>query len=162
MNHHRTLASGSREPLTFSNRSLNMNIPIDDLPSTNLWEFLLWILGRRKRFRVSGPSMLPLLQPDEEVLVNQHAYGLGHRPQSGDVVIVVHPHKPSLRMVKRVIEGMQTPEGSLGSAKATSSIEAQETYYWIEGDNLLASTDSRTFGPVPSACILGKVTARFA
>ena len=106
--------------------------------------------------------MLPLLRPDEEVLVNQSAYGLGHEPQPGDVVIVVHPHDPSLRMVKRIIEVMAAGREGIQDLKGVREVEEQETYYWIEGDNLFASTDSRTFGPVPSTCILGKVTVRFA
>ena len=40
--------------------------------------------------------------------------------------------------------GMQVPEG----------------HCWLLGDNLSASRDSRTYGPLPLALIKGKVTAK--
>ena len=144
-----------------------------DLPTASLREFFLWVLRQRKRFRVSGPSMLPLLQPDEEVLVDINAYRSSQTPQPGDVVIVLHPQKPDLKMVKRVIKSVMA---NISTYSPTDSpIDPESTakpsglapkdmapQYWVEGDNPLASTDSRTFGPVTAACIVGKVTARFA
>ncbi|MEM9216437.1 MAG: signal peptidase I [Cyanobacteria bacterium P01_F01_bin.150] len=146
--------------------------PWPDLPNTSPWEFLLWALRQRKRFRVSGPSMLPFLKPDEEVLVNLKAYGDSQAPQPGDVVIVCHPHTPDLKMVKRVIEiySGSSPATSLVSppndrpavAETIAQASESEPQYWVEGDNPLASTDSRSFGPVSADYIMGKVTARFA
>lgn len=113
-----------------------------ELQDLNRKEFLLWILRRRQRFRVTGASMLPLLQPGEEVLIDPAAY---HHcaPNPGDVVAAEHPKQPGLRLVKRVIAVLDT-----GACL-------------LVGDNPDASTDSRDFGAVSRQHILGKVTSRF-
>lgn len=114
-----------------------------ELPDISYQEFLLWILRRRKRFRVTGKSMQPLLQPGEEILINPHAY-LQSPPQINDIVVVIHPHKSHLEIVKRIVE-----------------IREDHTYF-LQGDNLPQSTDSRNFGTVAFNFIRGKVTSRFA
>ena len=113
-----------------------------ELPNTSYQEFLLWILRRRKRFRVRGQSMQPLLQPGEEILINPHAYRQS-APQVNDLVVVIHPEQSNLEMVKRIVE-----------------IRENNTYF-LQGDNLLYSTDSRNFGTVALNLIRGKVTSRF-
>ncbi len=105
-------------------------------------EFLLWLLRRRWRFRVTGNSMLPLLKPTDEVLVDPHAYRHSP-PQPGDIVIARHPLRPTVRLIKRVIT--DTDRGD----------------YILQGDNPQESTDSRVFGAVPAGHILGRVTSRF-
>lgn len=135
---------------------LSNNLQTRALPTLTMKEFLLWLMGRRRRFRVNGPSMLPLLQPGDEVLVNSYDYKNSDRtPIPGEVVIVQHPQQPELRMVKRVVS--IEPNPSLLEESSSASL-----YYWIEGDNPLASTDSRSFGAVPLSCILGTVTVRFS
>lgn len=105
-------------------------------------EFLLWLFRRRRRFRITGNSMLPLLKPGDEVLLNPRAYHLTP-PQPGDIVVVRHPFQPELQLVKRVIRTL-----------------ANEQYY-LEGDNPAESSDSRSFGPVRLEQILGQITSRF-
>lgn len=39
-------------------------------------EILLWLVRKRRRYRVKGDSMLPFLSADDEVLVNLNAYRL--------------------------------------------------------------------------------------
>lgn len=113
-----------------------------ELKSGGLPEFLLWVMRRRRRFRVSGPSMLPLLEPGQEVLIDPAAYR--HQlPQAGDIVVVVHPHRPQMRLIKRI----------------TTVLDDHR--YVVEGDNPLASTDSRSFGPIRVDQIVGRVTSRF-
>lgn len=114
----------------------------EELKSGGLREFLLWLLRRRHRFRVSGNSMLPLLEPDQEVLIDPAAYRQVF-PQPGDIVVVSHPHQPHKRLIKRV------------------SAVLDNQRYFVVGDNPLESTDSRTFGPVSLEQILGQVTSRF-
>jgi nickel-type superoxide dismutase maturation protease len=94
--------------------------------------------------------MLPLLQPGDEVLVNQRAYRrwpkAGRRPSRpsvGDVVVVQSPEQPDLRLIKRVIS--IHPSGAC----------------FVQGDNSSHSTDSRAFGWVEPHLILGCVTSRF-
>lgn len=113
-----------------------------DLAASSYQEFFLWLLGKRKRFRVQGNSMLPLLQPGEEILIDRHAYQ-SSLPQVGELVVAIHPEKVNLPIVKRV--KAITPEGK----------------YFLIGDNLAHSTDSHDFGAVSLDNILGKVTSRF-
>lgn len=112
------------------------------LPARSYRELLLWLLRRRHRFRVTGNSMQPLLQPGEEILLDRHAYQKSV-PQVGDIVVATHPLHPELTIVKRVI--LVKEDGSL----------------FLRGDNPRESTDSRTFGLVDLQYILGKVTSRF-
>lgn len=114
----------------------------DELKSGGLREFLLWLVRRRRRFRVSGRSMTPLLEPGQEVLINPAAYR-HTRPQPGDIVVVRHPDQPQLRLIKRI----------------TAVLDGE--HYMVKGDNRLESTDSRAFGPVRVEHILGQVTSRF-
>lgn len=113
----------------------------DALPDIGVKEMLLWLLRRRYRLRVVGQSMVPLLQPGEEVLVDGRAYG-AEPPEPGDVVVARHPHR-DLKLVKRVTTVRE--DGSC----------------LLSGDNPRESSDSRQFGAVPRDHILGRVTCRF-
>ncbi len=115
----------------------------ETLPESSYLELLLWLLWQRKRFRVTGLSMIPLLKPGEEVLVNPKAY---HQslPQVRDLVVAVHPYRPDLKIIKRVV--FVSEDGSC----------------FLQGDNLTESSDSRSFGLVVAEKILGKVTSRFS
>ncbi|MGB3532385.1 MAG: nickel-type superoxide dismutase maturation protease [Microcoleaceae cyanobacterium] len=112
------------------------------LKDSSLCDILLWLSRQRRRFRVTGLSMLPLLQPGDEILVNCHAYQHRH-PQPGDIIIAQHPYKPQTRIVKRVTE-----------------VRADGACF-VRGDNPAESTDSRAFGWMSSEQILGQVTSRF-
>ena len=113
------------------------------LPESTYRELLLWLLRKRKRFRVTGLSMTPLLQPGEEILVDLNAYQKAF-PQVGEIVVAVHPYDSNLHIIKRVI--FVTENGSC----------------FLQGDNLTHSSDSRSFGLVAIKEILGRVTSRFA
>lgn len=116
-----------------------MNQPIPE--STNR-ELILWLLRRRRRLRVTGESMLPHLRPGQEVLTLPRRWD-GRALQPGDVVVLIHPHQPDTPIIKRVAQIL--PDGRLV----------------LLGDNPAASTDSRTFGPIPPHQILGRVTCLF-
>ena len=115
----------------------------DNLPEITLREFLLWLFRFRKRFRVTGPSMRPLLKPGDEVLVNPRAYRWA-QPALGDIVVAQHPTQANLQLIKRVV------------------LVLEDGRCILKGDNLAFSTDSRSFGAVPSRLILGRVICRFA
>lgn len=106
----------------------------------NIKEIGLWVLGKRWRFRVSGRSMLPTLRSGEDVLVKPVSSASVLSPH--DVVVCIHPFKPSVRIVKRV----------------------SETFYdggcYVLSDNAAEGTDSRSFGVVARSHIIGKVTSR--
>lgn len=105
-------------------------------------ELVLWLFGKRRRFRISGNSMLPLLKPGEEILIDLQAYR-DTLPRVGDIVIARHPQKPELKIVKRI------------------ALVLEDGDCFLQGDNPRESTDSRMFGVVKRDYILGKVTSHF-
>lgn len=114
----------------------------DELKNGGIRELLLWVLRLRRRYRVTGNSMLPLLQPGETILIDPKAYR-HTSPCPGDIVVAQHPYRSNLRMVKRVVA------------------EVENGRCLLAGDNPAESTDSRSFGPVDIEQILGRVTSRF-
>jgi nickel-type superoxide dismutase maturation protease len=95
-----------------------------------------------RRLEVTGESMTPTLEPGDRVLV---VAGLGPlRPpiRTGDLVALTDPRDPARMMVKRV------------AAISGGRVE-------VRGDNAAASTDSRHFGPVDRAAVVGRVVYRY-
>jgi len=86
--------------------------------------------------------MLPLLKPGETILIDPKAYRRDP-PCPGDIVVARHPYHSHLRVVKRVVA------------------EVDNGRCLLAGDNPSESTDSRSFGSVDIAQILGRVTSRF-
>ena len=86
--------------------------------------------------------MRPTLEPGDWLLVDPAAYER-RSPQVGDLVVAPDPRAGERWLVKRV--GGLTPDGRLE----------------LVGDDPAASTDSRTFGPVDRAAIVGRVWARY-
>ena len=83
--------------------------------------------------------MYPVLKAGEELLLRPLSRTESARV--GDIVVLNDP-RGGRQLVKRVVR-----------------VEADEI--WVEGDNRLDSTDSRTFGAVPRASVVGRVTCRF-
>jgi nickel-type superoxide dismutase maturation protease len=96
------------------------------------------ILRRVGRVEVDGDSMLPTLLPGDRLFV---VHGL--RPRPGDLVTLPDPRSPARVVVKRV-----------------TAVAGDETVE-VRGDNPQASTDSRTFGPVPARSVRGRVVYRY-
>ncbi|MFN2609023.1 MAG: nickel-type superoxide dismutase maturation protease [Acidimicrobiales bacterium] len=94
--------------------------------------------GRLRRVEVVGDSMRPTLEPGDRLLLWR-----GGRPRPGDLVAVADPRRRSRTVVKR-LAGV-VPAGLT-----------------VLGDNPAASTDSRTFGPVPPTDLRGRVVYRYA
>lgn len=94
-------------------------------------------LAKLRRLEVVGSSMQPTLEPGERVLTVR-----GRRARPGDLVVVPDPRVPTRLMVKRVVE-------------------ASRTGLTLKGDNEMASTDSRTFGPVAAGSVRGRVVYRY-
>ena len=90
------------------------------------------------RFRVDQRSMSPALDPGDYVLVNRWAYAF-REPEVGDLVVFHDPERPRVYLCKRIAQ-------SAGPGS-----------YIVLGDNEAVSRDSRWFGPIPRALIVGKV-----
>ena len=108
------------------------------VPLAGRLELVKWVLRRRSRFAVVGPSMEPTLRAGQVVLVDQRA-----AVAMGDVVVAWHPRRSGLKIVKRLAE--ESADGGW----VLSSDNAAEPH----------SEDSRTFGPVPADAIVGRVTS---
>ncbi len=89
------------------------------------------------RVRIIGPSMEPNLANGEWWLVRR-----SRSVRPGDVVLLAHPDRPDLRVVKRIDH-------------------AEAAGWWVVGDNPEASEDSRHFGPVPADLIVGRLWFRY-
>jgi nickel-type superoxide dismutase maturation protease len=90
------------------------------------------------RMVVAGDSMLPALRPGDCLLLSRRA-----RIAVGDVVVVRRPHVEGLLLVKRVVR-------------------REDGGWWLLSDNAAAGLDdSRAFGVLPDACVVGKVLFRY-
>ena len=98
-------------------------------------DILRWMAGRRVRFSVSGQSMTPTLQEGLFVFVDTK-----RQVQKGDIVILQHPENTHIVVIKRCIA-------------------LSDNLIWIEGDNPPQSTDSRQWGWLPLASLIGVCTS---
>ncbi len=137
-------------------------------------------------FIVSGSSMEPTFYTGQYLIINELSYHLGE-PQRGDVIVFKYPKDTSQYFIKRIIglpgetvkiennqviivnkenpKGFVLNEDYLPSGDTTfpygdntKTLGSEE--YFVLGDNRLASSDSRFWGPVPSNDIIGKVFVR--
>ena len=81
--------------------------------------------------------MAPTLDAGDRLLVVRT-----RRSRPGDVAVVPDPRRSDRLVVKRVVDA---------SASGVT----------LRGDNPEASTDSRTFGPVPPATVRGRAVYRY-
>ncbi len=109
---------------------------MNGIPAAGWFEKAAYFLGRREIWRIEGESMFPALRSGATVIVNPHLeIGVG------DVILAKHPFKQSIRMAKRVAQ--ITEDGR----------------YFVLGDNALESEDSRAFGAIKPADVIGKITS---
>ena len=127
--------------------------------------------------RVDGPSMQPLLQSEDRLIISKIAYRFGE-VKRGDVVVFLYPHDHSKSYIKRVIavggDDLRIDDGRV----YVNGTEVSERYvplryederslpervipaheYWVMGDHRSISSDSRDFGPVEKSLIYGKAS----
>jgi len=92
---------------------------------------------RWRRVTATGLSMVPTLLPGDQLLIRRRG-----PVREGDLVVVRRPDRPFLMVVKRV---QRISDGR----------------WWLAGDNPVASDDSRVFGAVSAADLVGRVVWRY-
>ena len=95
----------------------------------------MWALQRRRRFSIVGRSMEPLLKPLHQVLVDPAPPLI----KEDDIVVCKDPTSQKL-LIKRVVI-------------------IEDGQYFVQGDNRIASTDSRHFGWLKRGDIQGLVVS---
>ncbi|MFF4601506.1 nickel-type superoxide dismutase maturation protease [Streptomyces sp. NPDC001339] len=85
---------------------------------------------------VYNPSMVPTLLPGDQLVVQ---YGAAVRP--GDVVVLKHPFRQDLLIVKR-------------------AVRRRDGGWWVQGDNPFVENDSREFGVVPDELVVARAWVR--
>lgn len=132
-----------------------------------------------QNFNVDGFSMEPNLHNKELILVDKWTY-IFRTPERGDVIVFVAPPHPELDYVKRVIglpgdvitirntviivDGVTLNEpyvdpknqGNMFASKNTTNYVVPPNTYFVLGDNRYVSSDSRDWGIVPKANIIGR------
>jgi len=134
-------------------------------------------------FIVKGESMSPSFESGDYLIVDEISYRISE-PQRGDVVVFKYPKNTTQRFIKRIIglpgEKIVIKSGSVAVTKTTGEeIILDEQYlpddlktygdtitilkadeYFVLGDNRMYSYDSRSWGIVPKANIIGKAFLR--
>jgi len=108
-----------------------------------------------------GPSMLPTLEVFNDGVLVSRWYRRGRGVKVGDIVTFDSVIDPDEKVIKRVIglEGDYVLRDTPGS-DSDQMIQIPQGHCWVVGDNLPASRDSRTWGPMPMALIKGKIIAK--
>ena len=131
--------------------------------------------------RIEGTAMAPTLVSQDRVLVNKWVY-LVSSPKRGDVVMHRYPPDPSKTFVKRVIaRGGDTLRIEDGRVYVNGEALRDEAYvpdefrdhsdmsehtitaghYFVLGDHRNNSADSRIWGEVPEAYVMGRISVRW-
>jgi signal peptidase I len=124
------------------------------------------------RVRVENISMQPTLHEGEFILVNKLAYRLGNY-QRGDIVIFHYPRNPTEDYIKRIIgvpgdtvevrdghvfvNGQELEEPYIAAApQYNNTWHVPDGQIFVLGDNRNQSSDSHSWGYVPSTYVVGK------
>ena len=111
--------------------------------------------GLARRFVVEGESMLQAYSPGDRLFVEAITYRL-RPPRVGEVVVVRQPGSDGRLDLKRLLAGPGATVAVRGEPRVLGEDE-----WFVVGDNLDASTDSRTLGPVSRQRIAGRVWFRY-
>ncbi|KAF3910844.1 hypothetical protein ABW20_dc0105397 [Dactylellina cionopaga] len=113
--------------------------------------------------QIDGPSMLPTLPTSGSVIVN-NLYSRGRGVKVGDLIAAHRPDDMDVLLLKRVIgmpgDYVVVDPMAAGRGEETMMVRVPQGHCWITGDNMSHSIDSRFYGPVPLALVMGKVIAQ--
>jgi signal peptidase I len=133
-------------------------------------------------FIVSGESMSPTFENGQYLIVDELTYRL-EAPKRGDVVIFRYPRNPSEFFIKRIIglpgetvivkdgaveiqhvDGTVVPLNepyvkNLGNGR-DATYPVDQGNYFVMGDNRPESSDSRIWGLMPRANLIGRAVVR--
>lgn len=133
-------------------------------------------------FIVSGISMVPTFEDSQYLIIDEATYHF-QTPHRGDVIVFRYPRDPSQFFIKRIIglpgETVRISGSNVSVTKPDGTSETldesyvknlgnggDQTYtvparsYFVMGDNRPESSDSRAWGYVPRANIVGRVFVR--
>jgi signal peptidase I len=133
-------------------------------------------------FVVDGESMHPTFENGDYLIVDELTYHF-EAPQRGDVIVFRYPGDPKIFYIKRIIglpgetvhinsgkvtitktDGtnitLNEPYAVVEDATYTENTTLSSTQYFVMGDNRPDSSDSRVWGPLPTANIIGRVYLR--
>jgi signal peptidase I len=132
-----------------------------------------------QNYFVEGVSMEPNLHNQERILIDKWTY-LFHPPARGDVIIFLAPPEPSQDYVKRIVgipgdvitindttvivDGVTLQETYVDPRRQGNPYQFKQIYnlvvpandYFVLGDNRAVSSDSRDWGFLPRANIIGR------
>jgi signal peptidase I len=108
-----------------------------------------------RRYVVEGRSMLRAFAPGDRLVVERASLRL-RKPRIGEVVVVRQDNGSRRLDLKRIAAG----PGAEVSVKGAVDFLGKDEWY-VLGDNLDESTDSRELGPVKTADIVGRVWFRY-
>ena len=107
------------------------------------------------RHQVEGSSMLRAYAPGDRLVVERLSYRL-RAPRLGEAVVVRQPGGGGRLDLKRIAAGPGARVRFLGQERV---LEPDE--WFVLGDNLSESTDSRMLGPVKHRDVVGRVWFRY-
>ena len=135
-------------------------------------------------FLVKGDSMVPNFHNGDYLIVDELSYRF-RSPERTDVIVLKFPYDPSQRFIKRIIglpgETIEIKDGKvvvyrsdtkeafildeseyLGTLRTPGSVKVQlkEGEYFVLGDNREFSSDSRSWGPLGTQYIVGRMMWR--
>jgi signal peptidase I len=108
-----------------------------------------------RRYAVEGRSMLRAYAPGDRLLVEGLSYRL-RKPRIGEAVVVRQPGGSARLDLKRIAAG----PGAEVMVNGQPDFLGNDEWY-VLGDNLGESTDSRELGPVRTKDIVGRVWRRY-
>jgi signal peptidase I len=134
-------------------------------------------------FFVRGDSMEPTFHNGDYLIIDQISYQF-RSPKRGEAIVFSYPYDRSQKYIKRIVglpgETIQIEDGTItiyrdgipqildesgyladftGTA-GVLEIRLDDNEYFVMGDNRVASSDSRRWGPLPEGNIIGRVYLR--